>query len=82
MARINLTLDESTYLAIVQHASRRRIPCARAAKELLAEGLAHRAAVERRRKLAKDYAAGRKDARGLLEDLELAQLELMDGEEG
>jgi hypothetical protein len=81
MARINLTLDEGTYSEITKHAGRLRIPRARLAKELLSEALARRAAADRRRKLAGDYAAGRRDERALLNDLEVAQLELLDDEE-
>ena len=65
--RLNLTLDESTSGAL--------------ARELIREALARREALERERKLARDYAAGRSDARQLLQDLEAAQLELLDDEE-
>ena len=53
-------------------------PRATVVRELLREGLARRAAAERRKRLAADYAAGRGDARAVLRDLESAQLALLD----
>jgi hypothetical protein len=81
MARLNLTLDQDTYAELGAHAKRARKPRARVAKELLIEGLAHHAARERRRRLARDYAAGRADARALLHEWEAGQLELLDDDE-
>ena len=81
MARINLTLDSDTYLELEKHARRLGKPRARIVKELLAEGLARRAARERRQALARDYTAGRADARAILKDLERGQLDLMDDED-
>ena len=80
MARLNLTLDPDTYSELEKHARQLRTPRARLAKDLLTEGLARRAAAERRRRLAADYAAGRRDARAVLKDLEAAQLALLDDE--
>jgi len=81
MARVNLTLDEETFRELDRHIKRTGKPRATVVRELLREGLARRAAAERRKRLAADYAAGRSDARAVLEDLESAQLELMDDEE-
>jgi len=77
MARLNLTLDRDTYAELDRQAKRLRKPRARVVKDLVCEGLARRSTVERRAKLAQDYAAGRADARALLKDLEQAQLDLM-----
>lgn len=79
--RLNLTLDESTSGALARHARREGKPRAALARELIREAIARREALERERKLAADYAAGRSDARQLLRDLEAAQLELLDDEE-
>jgi len=81
MARVNLTLDAETFRELDRHTKRTGKPRAAVVRELLREGLARRAAAERRRRLAADYAAGRSDARAVLADLESAQLELMDDEE-
>jgi hypothetical protein len=81
MARLNLTLDADTFRHLERYGRRAGMPLARLAKELLAEGLARREAVERRRQLARDYVAGRADAGALLRDLEGPQLELLDDEE-
>jgi hypothetical protein len=80
MARLNLTLDEDTFRRLDRHTKRSGKPLAALAKELLREGLARREAAERRKRLATDYAAGRRDARTLLKDLEAGQIELMDDE--
>jgi hypothetical protein len=80
MVKVNVTLDQKTYAALERHAKRTRKPCARVAKEILAEGLARRDAIARREKLAADYRAGRGDARAVLNDLESSQLELLDDE--
>jgi hypothetical protein len=45
---------------------------------LIQEGLDRREAARRRRKLARDYIAGRDDAGELLSDLEAGELELLD----
>jgi hypothetical protein len=81
MPRINLTLDGDTFRNVERHARRAGKPCARLVRDILTEGLARRDAVERRRKLAADYAKGRDDARELLKDLERWQLELVDDED-
>jgi hypothetical protein len=81
MERLNLTLDEGTSGALARYARREGKPRAALARELIREAIARREALERERKLARDYAAGRSDARQLLRDLEAAQLELLDDEE-
>jgi hypothetical protein len=80
MARLNLTLDRDTYAELDEHAKRARKPRARVATELLVEGLARHAAFERRKRLARDYDAGRSDARALLNDLESGQADLLGDE--
>lgn len=81
MERLNLTLDEGTSGALARHARREGKPRATLARELIREAIARRETLERERKLARDYAAGRSDTRQLLHDLEAAQLELLDEEE-
>lgn len=81
MERLNLTLDEGTSGALSRHARREGKPRAALARELIREAIAQRDARERERKLARDYAAGRNDARQLLRELETAQLELLDRED-
>lgn len=80
MARLNLTLDEDTSNRLVQHAKRRGTRRTALARRIIREGLDARESLERRKKLAEDYAAGRSDARELLEDLETPQLDWFDGE--
>lgn len=77
MERLNLTLDDDTSSALERHAKRQGTPRAALARELIREALARREAVARQRQLARDYATGRDDARELLADLELAQLDLL-----
>ena len=77
MARLNLTLDQNTARQLDRHIKRSGKPRATVARELLREALARREALELRRQLAQDYAAGRSDARILLRDLESAQFELL-----
>lgn len=79
MSRLNLTLDDDTWSALVRHAESR--PIATVARELLRAELARRDALSRRKALARDYAAGRADARDLLEELEAAQLDLLEGDD-
>lgn len=81
MARINLTLDDATMRDLRRHAQMLARPAAGLARELLEEGIRRREAAARRLALARDYAAGRKDARRLLSDLEGAQLDTWDGED-
>jgi len=81
MARLNLTLDEDTLESLKKHARRLSRPAASLARELLDEGIRRRETAERRRMLAKDYAAGRRDVRVLLKDLEGAQFDLLDNDE-
>jgi len=82
MERLNLTLDEGISGALARHARREGKPRATLARELIREAIAQRDALEIKRKLARDYAAGRSDAKQLLKDLEVAQLELLDHEDG
>jgi hypothetical protein len=81
MERLNLTLDDVTSDHLARHAQREGKPRAALARELICEALAQRDAAAQRRKLARDYAAGRADAKLLLEDLEGPQLELLSDEE-
>jgi tyrosyl-tRNA synthetase len=81
MERLNLTLDEGTSGAIARYARRERKPRAALARELIREAIARREALEAQRKLARDYAAGRSDAKEILNDMEAAQLELLDRED-
>ena len=81
MPRLNLTLDDDTFRQLDRHTRRLGRPRARVATDILREGLARREAIERRKRLATDYAAGRPDARTLLKDLEAPQLELLDDED-
>jgi hypothetical protein len=81
MERLNLTLDAGTSGAPARHARREGKPRAALARELICEAIAAREERERQRKLARDYAAGRADAKERLKDLEIAQLELMDRED-
>jgi Ribbon-helix-helix protein, copG family len=81
MERLNLTLDEGTSGALARHARREGKPRAALARELIREAIARREAVERQQRLARDYAAGRTDAREILKDLEVAQFELLDRED-
>jgi hypothetical protein len=78
MGRLNLTLDDDTHSRLAKHAKREGTPQATLARELLNQALEAREAQERRKRLARDYAAGRKDAGALLRDLEAGQLELLD----
>lgn len=77
MERLNLTLDDDTSGALQRHARAQGKPRAAVARDLIREALARRAALEHQRKLARDYAAGRDDARELLAELEGAQLDLL-----
>jgi predicted transcriptional regulator len=79
--RLNLTLDDDTSSKLERHARRAGARRATVARQLLREALVHREMEERRRKLAADYAAGRRDAAALLEDHEIPQYEVMGDEE-
>lgn len=81
MARLNLILDGDTYRDLKKHANRLSRRPAGLARELVREGIQRREAAERRRALARYYTAGRKDARASLDDLELPQMDLLDGDE-
>jgi hypothetical protein len=81
MERLNLTLDGDTLIALERHAKRQGRPRAALARELIREALQAREARERKRRLARDYAAARSDAALLLSELEAAQIELLDADE-
>ena len=81
MERLNLTLDEGTSGALSRHARREGKPRATLARDLIREAIARRDALEVKRKLARDYTAGRSDAKQILKDLEATQLELLDRED-
>jgi len=72
---MNLTLDQETSNWIRRHAAAGKLRQATMARQLLTEAVAHRQRVEERKKLAADYAAGRKDAASALRDLEGQQLD-------
>jgi hypothetical protein len=78
MPRLNLTLDDDTFMRLSRHARQAGAQRATLARSLLREALERRDAMERRRKLAADYAADREDARELLYDLEPGELELLE----
>ena len=80
MERLNLTLDADTAKALGQHAREHGRPRASVARELIREALELRAAAQRKRQLARDYLAGRKDAVELLRELEGSQLDIDDAE--
>ncbi len=80
MSRLNLTLDNDTETQLEGYARKLGKPRARLARELLREGLSRRAAQDRRRQLAEDYAADREDVEELLGELEGLQNDLL-GEE-
>jgi hypothetical protein len=67
MGRLNMTLDADTEKTLIRYASKLKIPVAAVARTVLLEGLANRERLERQRKLARDYAAGRADTTELLE---------------
>lgn len=68
MSRLNLTLPTDTLKALHRHARGR--PAASVARELIEDGIARRERADRLERLARDYAAGRDDARKLLADFE------------
>lgn len=81
MERLNLTLDDDTSERLARHAKRAGSPRAAYARGILREALDAREALERRKKLAADYVAGRADAQKLLKDFEGAQIEWFDGKD-
>jgi hypothetical protein len=78
MGRLNMTLSDDTERALARHAKKLRVPVATFARTVLCEGLAHREILERKRQLAKDYAAGRTDTSSLLDELSELQLEIVE----
>ena len=81
MERLRLTIDAGTSGALARHARRAGKPRAALARELLQEAIERREALERQREVARDAAAGRDDAEVLLEDMEIAQREIMGRED-
>jgi hypothetical protein len=81
VGRVNLTLDPDTENRLERHARASKTHRAALAREILREGLLRREERERRRKLARDYAAGRNDARLLLKEIESAQFDLLDDDD-
>jgi predicted DNA-binding protein len=81
MTRVNLTLDQESYERLGRYAKRLGRPQATVAGQLVREGLELLDAREQRQRLAKDYAAGRADAREVIAELESGQLEAMGEEE-
>ena len=81
MGRLNLTLDSDTEGRLSRHAKKAGAQKASFARALLREALERRERMQRRRKIAEDYSAGRADAKALLGEMEAAQLELLDEEE-
>ena len=81
MARVNLTLDKESSERLLRHAKRLGCPQATVAGQLVREGLGRLDSRERLQRLAKDYAAGRADAREAMAELQSGQLEAMGEEE-
>jgi len=75
MPRLNLTLDADTFSRLDRYARRQGGRRAGLARRILRDALNSREALERRKKLAADYTAGRRDSRQLLDQLEVPQLE-------
>ena len=78
MPRVNIMLDDDTMSRLSRHAKHLGLPSAAAARSLIQEALARRERMERRRKLAEDYTAGREDASRLLRVMEPGQWDLLD----
>jgi hypothetical protein len=78
MNRLKLTLDDDTASALERHSRGGKMPRAALARELIREAIQRRETRERLQQLANDYAKGRADAADLLEDMEVAQLELLE----
>lgn len=76
-----MTLDDDTFRSLQRHAGEEHSRLATFAGRLLRDALERREARERARALAADYRAGAADVRGGLDDLELAQLDLMGAED-
>lgn len=82
MERLNLTLDDVLSTAIELHARREGKPRATVARDLIQEAIQRREQMETRRKLVRDYVAGRSDAAALALELEPLELEVLADEEG
>lgn len=70
-----MTLSAETESLLSRHAKKLGVPVASFARTVLCEGLAHRDKMERMRRLANDYAAGRSDAKEVLDEVADLQLE-------
>lgn len=81
MSRLNLTLDPDTERRLRRYAREKGAQIATSARSLLREALDRIEALDRRRRLAADYAAGRPDAELLLREMETTQYGYGDGEE-
>jgi metal-responsive CopG/Arc/MetJ family transcriptional regulator len=81
MGRLNLTLDESTLKALDRYARVDKRRRAALARDLIAEALSRRSAMERRRKWAADYAAATPEDLADLREWEAGQLDLLDDDE-
>jgi len=82
MERLNLTLDDVLSSELERHARREGKPRAAVARDLITEAIRRREQLEARRKLARDYAAGREESAALALELEPLELEVMGDEEG
>lgn len=78
MSRLNLTLDEGTSSRLEAHARRLGARRATLAASLLKDALDRQEVLERRKKLAADYAADRDDARDLLQEIEAGQMDSLE----
>ena len=78
MARLNLTLDEETWRRLDECARRSGERRASLARRLLKEALGRRDVLERRKKVARDFAAAGSHDVDLLRALEEGQLDLLD----
>lgn len=80
MNRLNLTLDDSVWSALSEHARLQGLALATAARGLIQEALDRRNQLARHKQLAADYAADRNDTILLLAEIEGPQYELLGDE--
>jgi len=78
MARLNLTLDEETWRRLDERARRSGERRASLARRLLQEALGRREALDRRKRVARDYAAAGSHDVELLREIEEGQLDLLE----
>jgi len=81
MPRLNLTLDPDTAARLERHARSTGHRRATLAREILRDGPLRREEIDRRSKLALDYAAGRSAARALLKEIQSAQFDVLTGKD-